>query len=73
MSWDYDQMTEDEKRLIIINLPRDKDGIPMNPCARYKTTNGVECHLRLIATFNVTVCVDNRYRTTTEADVTRIQ
>lgn len=50
-------------------LPRDKDGIPIMPWKRYKTTGGTRCTARYLVIFDVTVLDGNRYRTTTEADV----
>lgn len=57
---------------LLIGIPRDRMGIPINPCKRYRTTQGVECRARFITIFDVTVLDGDRFRTTTESDVIQI-
>lgn len=58
-------------KLHVSYVPKDRDGLPINPALTYKTTDGVRCKAKFIVDFDVTVTQNNYFRTCTTHDVSR--
>ena len=63
------ELTEHQIRLLLTNLPRDRNGLPIIPCETYITTDGVKCEPRFLIDFGVSVSQGDRYRQCTPQDV----
>ena len=68
---DFSGLTRQQVELLLRALPRDRSGIPIVPSEEYITTQGVRTRARYIAVFDVTVLDGDRFRTTTENDVSQ--
>ena len=57
-------LTQREIELLIMSLPRDGDGKPINPASEYITKDGTPCRARIIVYFDVIVTQGNSWKTT---------
>ena len=62
-------LTERQIESIIMSLPRDSNGEPINPASEYVTMDGTPCRARIIVDFGVSVTQGNIWRSCTTADV----
>ena len=63
-------LTHRQIESLIMSLPRDRDGVPINPSEQYIThKEGVPCNARMIVDFGVSTLDGDRWRTCTTADV----